>query len=185
MQVILWIVLAVAVALAFVYFGALRARRLLPKLELPPGESLPQTPLQRMAKWTLGFSALLVALAAAIVVYHGPQVYWDDDRVRLTVMGLLMAVLATFSVLMVRTAKWIAGDAAQMDERDRAILAHAPAGQGGAILVTLGAWIIGLAETYHETHQVPIVFLYLMFWSCLMMSLLAWLAGIVLGYRRQ
>lgn len=184
-MVIIWIVLAVAVAFGFVFFAARRARSVLPALVLPPGESLPATPLQRLAQWTLAGVAVLTVLAAAIVTYHGPQVFWDNDHVRLTVTGLLLAALAVFSLVGVQTARWLAAGDRHLDERDRAILSTASAGQAGAMLVTLAAWIIGLTETHRDTRQLHVVFLYLMFWSCLMTSLLAWLAGIVLGYRRQ
>jgi hypothetical protein len=118
-------------------------------------------------------------------VYHGPQVYWDNDHVRLTVMAVLFALLGVFSFVGIRAGFWLKQGDAVLDERDRSILAGASAGQSGAILITLAAWQIGLAEAFHGTHQVPMVFLYLIFWSCLVMTLLAWLAGIVLGYKRS
>jgi hypothetical protein len=185
MAPILWITVALAAALAFVYFSARRARALRPPIVLAPGESMPTTPLQRLAQRALAACLLLAILGAAIVVHYGPQVYWDSDQVRLTVMGVLMAMLAVFSFVGVRTAYWLRQGDAVIDERDRAVLAGASAGQSGAILVTLAVWQIGLAETFHSTHLVPMVHLYLVFWSCVVMTLLAWLAGIVLGYRRS
>jgi hypothetical protein len=185
MAVILWITVALAVAFVLVYLAARRARLLRPPIVLPPGESMPTTPLQRLSQRALVVCVLLAVAAAAIVIYHGPQVYWDNDRVRLTVMGLLMAMLFMFSFVGIRTAAWMAKGETNFDEHDRTIMAGAPAGQVGAILATLGAWIIGLAETYHDAGNVPVVYLYLIFWSCLVMSLLAWLGGIVLGYRRN
>jgi hypothetical protein len=183
--VILWAVVAIAIAFLFVYAAARKQRRLRPPLELPPGESMPTTPLQRLAGRVLIVMLGLGVLAAAIVVYHGAQVYWDNDRVRLTVTGLFIATLAAGGVLGVWISKQLAGDERQLDEHDRAILAGASSGQGGAMLVTLAAWMLGLTEAHHDTHLVPSVYLYLMFWSCAIVSLLAWVAGIVLGYRRS
>jgi hypothetical protein len=185
MAPILWIILALAAAFAFVYFSARRARAFKPPLVLAPGESVPTTPLQRLAQWSLAASVVLALLGAAVVVYYGPQVYWDNDQVRLTVMGLLLAMLGVVTFVLIRTANWARQGDAVIDERDRAVMAGAPAGQAGAILITLAVWHIVLVETYHGTRQVPMVFLYLTFWSCLVMALLSWLAGIVLGYRRQ
>jgi hypothetical protein len=183
MAPILWITVALATALVFVYVSARRARAFRPPIVLAPGESMPTTPLQRLVGWALGISLVLALAAAAIVVYHGPQVYWDNDQVRLTVMGVLLAVMGVVSFVVIRTAYWAKQGDTVLDERDRAVLAGASAGQSGAILITLAAWHIGLAETFHGTHLVPMVFLYLIFWSCVVMALLSWLAGIVLGYR--
>ena len=55
-------------------------------------------------------------------------------------------------------------DDGALDERDRAILASAPAGQAPAMMVTMAAWMIGLIETYHASHLVPSAFRYHMFW---------------------
>jgi hypothetical protein len=182
---ILWITIALAAALVFVYFSARRARALRPPIVLAPGEKMPTTPMQRLAQWALGVSVVLALLAVAVVVYHGPQIYWDDDRVRLTVMGLVLAMMGVLAFVAIRSAQWMARGDAVIDERDRAVLTGAPAGQAGAILITLAIWQIGLAGTYHGNGQVPMVFFYLVFWSCVVMAALSWLAGIVLGYKRQ
>ena len=50
------------------------------------------------------------------------------------------------------------------------------------MIVTLAAWSIALVETSQPTHMIPSVFLYLIFWSCIMVSVLALLSGVVLGY---
>jgi H+/Cl- antiporter ClcA len=86
---------------------------------------------------------------------------------------------------MSRVVRWTARDDGTLDERDRAILAGASAGQAPAMLVTLAAWMIGLVEAYRSTHLIPSVFLYLIFWSCIVVSVLSLLAGVALGYRRQ
>lgn len=53
------------------------------------------------------------------------------------------------------------------------------------MIVTLAAWTIALTETYRSTQLIPSVFLYLIFWSLLMVSVLGSLAGVVMGYRRS
>jgi hypothetical protein len=100
-------------------------------------------------------------------------------------MGLVLAMMGVLAFVAIRSAQWMARGDAVIDERDRAVLTGAPAGQAGAILITLAIWQIGLAGTYHGNGQVPMVFFYLVFWSCVVMAALSWLAGIVLGYKRQ
>ena len=185
MNVILWLIAAIGAAFGIVYVMTRRAMRRIPPLELAPGESMPTTALQRLARTTLAAVSLLTVFAAAIVLRHGAQVYFDNDHVRLTVTGLLVAALVIFAVCLSRVAKWTVRDDGALDERDRAILAHAPAAQAPAMIVTLAAWSIALVETSQPTHMIPSVFLYLIFWSCIMVSVLALLAGVVLGYRRH
>lgn len=184
MYAILWGVIALGVAFVALYVVVGRARRRLPPIELPAGERMPVTALQRLAGMTLLWSLLLTLAAAAVVVYFGPRA-WDSDSVRLTATGLLLAALAVFTVYLARIRMWTLRDDGTLDERDRAILATAPVGQAPAMLVTLAAWLIGLIETYHGGQMVPAVFLYLIFWSCLMVSVLALLTGVMLGYRRS
>ena len=185
MAFVLWGIAALIVALGFGMAVVRRNQRRLPPIVLPPGESMPTTPLQRLARVTLTASGLLTLAAAAVVVYHGPQVYWDTASVRFTVTGLMLAALAVFALYQVRVASWTARDDGTLDERDRAILASAPSGQAPALIVTLAAWSIGLGEAFHTVNAVPLVFVTLIFWSCLFISVLTLIAGVVIGYRRQ
>jgi hypothetical protein len=185
MKVILWSIIAIGAVFGVVYAMGRRAQRRIPPLILAPGESVPTTALQRLARNTLVPVMLLTLVAAVIVAYHGAQVFWDNDHVRITVTGLLVAALAVFAICLSRVALWMSRADGVLDERDRAILATAPAGQGPAIIVTIAAWMIGLIEAYRSTHLIPSVYLYLIFWSCLMVNVLAHLAGIMIGYRRQ
>lgn len=185
MHVILWIVLALGAAFGATYIMVRRAQRVLPPIVLPPGESMPMTALQRLAHRTLVPVALLTLAAAAVVAYHGIDLALDSDRARLTATGFLLAALAVFTYYIARVRIWLLKDDGTLDERDRAILSSAAAGQAPAVMVTLAAWMIALIERYQGTHLVPSPFLYLIFWSCLMMSILALLAGVVIGYRRS
>lgn len=185
MAVVLWMLIALA-AIFGVLFSAVRmAQRQLPPLTLPPGERMPTTPLQRLARRTLLLVGFLTLAAAAIVIWFGVAAWWENDAVRLSFTGVLMAGLAVFTVYISLVWRLMARDDGSLDERDRAILASAPAGQAPAMLVTFAAWMIGLTETYQQTHLVPSPFLYLIFWSLLMVSVLGLLAGVLLGYRRR
>ncbi len=185
MALILWIIAAFVFAFGAFYFPVRWAQRRLPPIALPPGESMPVTALQRLAWRTLIAVLLLTLAAAAVVVYSGVEAWWEKDAVRLTATGLLIAALIVFALYMSRVWRWMARDGGALDERDRAILVAAPAGQGPAMLVTLAAWMIGLVETHQSTHMIHSAFLYLIFWSCVMVSVLAQLAGVLVGYRRS
>jgi hypothetical protein len=185
MTFVLWSIAAVVAAIGFAMVIVRRNQRRLPPIVLAPGESMPTTPLQRLARAALAVSGLFAAAAAATVAYHSPQVFWDRDPVRLAVTGLMLAALGVFAMYQVRVASWTARDDGTLDERDRAIIGSAPSGQAPAMIITLAAWLIGLGEAFHGMDAVPLVFVALMFWSSLLVSVLALLAGVVIGYRRQ
>lgn len=185
MKEILWGVVALGLAFVALYVVVRRAQRVLPPIVLPPGETMPTTALQRLAWQTLAGVFLLTAAAAVVVVRHGVSVAWDDDAVRLTATGLVIAGLAVFTYYISRVRMWIIRDDGTLDERDRAILSSAPAGQAPAMMVTLAVWMISLIEKYQASHLIPSAYLYLIFWSLLMVSILAALAGVVIGYRRS
>jgi len=182
-SVILWTVLAVSLVLLAVFLVARLSRGVLPALDLPPGESLPTTRMQRLAFRALCLGAPLIAAAGGIVAWFGPTVYYDDDSVRLPVTFLLIAGMMVLAAPTLLAGAWVGRDGV-LDERDRAILSRAPAGQAAAILIVLAVWIIGLQESYRGQPGIPRVFLYLIFWSCVEVSLLASNIGILIGYRR-
>ena len=81
---------------------------------------------------------------------------------------------------------WAEGrDDGTLDERDHEILSGSQSLRSAAILITLVIWLIGLQETFRAEGAVPIAYLYLVFWSCLVVSLLEFPLGILVGYRRQ
>ena len=185
MGFILWIVAGLLVAGIFVFAASLRTRRLLPPVELPPGEKLPKTPMQRLAGWTLLIVILLTAAAAAMVAYHGPQVWWDSDPVRLTVTFLEIAALFVYLAFTMGLRSLEARVDGSFDERDTAILARASAGVGGAMMVITAVWMIVLTESYRDTRLIPSYYLYLIFWSVVLTNVIASIAGILLAYRRN
>jgi hypothetical protein len=94
MGFILWIAAGLLIAGILVYLAALRTRRRLPKIDLPRGEKLPRTLLQRYASWTLFVVVLLTGVAGGMVVWYGPRVWWDNDPVRLAFTFVLIASVA-------------------------------------------------------------------------------------------
>jgi hypothetical protein len=77
-----------------------------------------------------------------------------------------------------------ARQSAMLDGRDRQVLSGAHRVQSGPMLATLAIWLIGLQESYAAAGAVPVFWLYLVFWSCLVVSLMALPVGVLVGYRR-
>ena len=98
--------------------------------------------------------------------------------------GLLLASMVVLVAPTLLVGTWAGREDGRLDERDRAILARAPAGQAAAMLVVLAVWMIALTESFRGEPGIPGVFLNLIFWSCLLVSLLASNVGILIGYRR-
>lgn len=184
MAVIFWSVLALGLVGLVVLAAGYRTRAVLPPLELEPGEQLPTAPVQRLTRWGLGLGLVPMAVAAGLVGSVGPTVYSDDDVVRLSVTGLALAALLLLALPTLVAGMWAARGDRRIDERDRAILARAPAGQAAAILVVLAVWTIALQEGYRGAPGIPREFLNLILWSGLLVSLIASNAGILIGYRR-
>ena len=184
MGVLLWIIVGLLIAGILVYVTSLRTRQLLPEIMLPPGEKLPRTPLQRLAGRTLLIVVLLTGVATGLLAWHGPQVWWDDDSIRLTVTFVLIAALVVYSIFTLRIRALEARSDGSFDERDSTILSRSYAGVGGALMVVLAMWMIALTEAFYETHLIPSYYLYLIFWSCVMTNVIASTAGILLAYRR-
>lgn len=185
MPVILWTIAALASGLLAIVVATRLAMRGRPPLALPPGERLPSTPLQRLARGCVLLGSLLSASAGAVVIRFGPLTFYDDDRVRLTVTALLLASLCALAFFSFRVGHWVRRGDGALDERDRGIFERAPAAQSGAVLVTLAVWIIGLQETFISTRLVPFAHLYLVLWSCLIVNLLALPIGVLFGYRKD
>lgn len=183
MPVILWTIVAVILVLLAVFVAAHQSRSVMPALVMPPGESLPTTRMQRVTLWALLLGLPLILAAGGVVAWFGPTAFDEDAAVRLPVTGLLIVGMLVLAAPALLAGMWAARDDV-LDERDRAILARAPAGQSAAMLIVLAVWIIALTESYRGQPGIPDVFLYLIFWSCIEVSLLASNVGTLIGYRR-
>lgn len=183
MSVLLWTILAIAAGLAGLALVAWLRRPSMPPLA--PGTELPATPLQRLAGWGLALGFLPAIAAGWMVLHYGAQTIYDDDGRRLVFTLLLIVIMAVFLGVTVRLKTWVARTNSALDERDRAILARAPALQSPAMLVTMAVWLVALIERFHTAGAVPVFYLYLLFWSCWAASLLAYPLGILVGYWRR
>jgi high-affinity Fe2+/Pb2+ permease len=182
MPVLLWGILAIVAGLAILAIAGRAGRATSPPL--PPDVDLPRTALQRLAARGLVAGALLAAAAGAMVGVYGPERLNREDGPRLVFTVLLLAVAGVFLFVTMRVRTWARRGDGVLDERDRAILDRAPAYQATSMLVTIAIWMTGLIESYHDAGAVPLYYLYLVFWSCWIVDLLALPVGILVGYRR-
>jgi ABC-type transport system involved in cytochrome c biogenesis permease subunit len=180
MSIVLWGILAFVGGFAVLWWAARSARPVGPPL---PAD-LPVTPLQRVARWSLGVGALFAAAAAVLVAGKGVEGTFASDPLRVVFMLLLLAILMVVGGTTIWLKAQIGREDGALDERDEAILGRASATQAGAILVTLVIWTIGLAEHFHEAGAVPMSYLYLICWCCIVVHLLGLPVGVLIGYRR-
>ena len=139
-------------------------------------------PLQKRALYGLIFGvAWAVAIVAVFVTRGGVNAFNADVGFRLIVDGLWVGGLVVYLVLF----RTIIGKPGKFDERDRLIMDRAPRVQWMAVIITLVAWTLALSEAYHDVGQVPVVFLFVIFMSSLIVSMIAQSAGILIGYRRM
>ena len=183
MTVILWGVLAVTAGGTVMALAAWRAASKAPPL--PPDVDFPVTRLQKLARASLAASLLLGGSAAFIVVRFGPQTVYDTDALRLPFTFLVLGTLIVLLVMVSLAKVWSDRGDGSMDERDQAILDRAPVAQAPAMLVTLAVWMVGLTESFRDPGAVPTFYLYLVFWSVMVIHVVALPVGVLLGYRRK
>lgn len=138
-------------------------------------------PLQKRALYGLVFGVIwAIAIIVVFIPKGGVSAFNEDQGFRLIIDGLWIGGLI-FYLLLFET---IVRKQNQVDERDRLIMDRAPRVQWLAVIFSLVAWMIALNEGYHDTGQIPVIFLYLIFMSTLIVSMVAQCIGILIGYRR-
>jgi hypothetical protein len=137
---------------------------------------LPKTATQKIALWGFAVCSLVgMALVAFFLSKGGALVYWEDDGMRMQILGLFLTILLSYAGLSALAA-------ARGDERDRNILRWAPLMQANAALITLAAWMVYLGQSFHDGGSVPMVYMYLIFGSVMIVHAITHFAGILLGY---
>jgi hypothetical protein len=179
MPPVLWFIPAVLAGLltaAIALFLAARREPVAWPADLPP------TALQRRARWSALIGGLVLIALIAMFWAVGPDRAMADARWRIPIELLAVGSLVVTAVAVGGVT--LPGRGPEMDERDRSILARAPRAQVAAILVTLAAWVVYLMERYATTRLVPVEFLPVIAWSCLLVAMLALPIGVLVGYRR-
>ncbi len=174
-------VLVLAVVAVVLMMRTMSHRKPLSSEEREEMASSPMPPLQKRAWWGLLIGGGTFALIAYILFTRGAAEYWENDSLRLTVVAIFLGGMVMY------TGVFLAGFAkmrmkGQLDERDRAILARSPNVQSAAVIMALAAWMISLTEMFHSEGAVPVVYLYLIFGSCILVTLIGQSLGVLLGY---
>jgi hypothetical protein len=139
-------------------------------------------PLQKRALYGLIFGiAWAVVIIVVFIMRGGVNAFNVDLGFRLIAYGLWIGGLIVYLVLF----RTIIGKRGKFDERDQLILDRTPRVQWMAVIFSLVVWMITLSEVYHDAGQVPVVFLFLIFMSSLIVSMIAQSVGILFGYRRM
>jgi hypothetical protein len=167
-----------ALLVSIMYRAFFRGRRTPRRDEL---QALPMTQLQKRAWLGLAIGVLVSITLTALLAARGPTQFFADDATRFTFYGILAGGGLLWGLVYWLTRQ---PSGVSLDERDRAILARAPAIQSGLILLTLAAWMIGLTEAYRAEGSIPIVFASLIFWSGWMMHMLGLSIGVLYGFWR-
>ncbi len=117
---------------------------------------------------------------SVILIDRGAAAYWDNDSLRLTVVGIFIAGLFAYTGTLLMPL--IKRNMQQLDERDRMALSKAGAVQSGIVLIALAGWLIVLTERFREQGAIPVVYLYLIFGSIVLVNLMGQSLGILFGY---
>ena len=141
----------------------------------------PMPALKKRALLGLSIGALTAAIVTWMVATNGAAEYWDNDDLRLAVAVVFVAGLVAHSLV---PALFMLKDelANRIDERDQAILARAPVVQSTAVLLALASWMVSLAQRFHEQGAVPMVYMYLIFGSIILVMMIAQSFGVLLLY---
>jgi len=136
-------------------------------------------PLQKRAWYGLAIGAVFaIALLLVFILKGGISTFKEDQGFRIIIdvlwVGGLVANLIIVNLALRRPGL--------VDERDRLIMDRAPRIQWLAVVFSLVVWTIALTEVYWDAGQIPVIFLYLIFMSILIVSTLAQSAGILIGY---
>jgi len=160
-------------------------RAIPPRPELSPEEraEMANAPMSLLAKraWLgLSISALTLVVIAVILFTKGAAAYWDNDDLRSLVVGIFLVGMLGY-VFAVPVVLAFDEERGRLDERDASILRRAATVQWATVILTLGAWLTALPKMFHSEGAVPVVYLYLMFGSVLLVSLFGQALGILIG----
>jgi len=141
----------------------------------------PMPPLQRRAWWSLLVGVATLGATSAILVRHGATAYWENDDLSSLVVAIFIGGMVAYAGVL--SLNVFGGDRkGGLDERDRLILSRAPAVQSAVVLIALAAWVVSLAQRFHEQGVVPVVYLYLIIGSIIIVNIIGQSLGILLGY---
>jgi len=142
-------------------------------------------PLQKRAWLGLGIAVVTSVAILAVLITRGATSFHDDQGTRLIVTALFLFGLLTWAVLLAPIFYWPGRIKRLFDERDEIIVRRALQVQLWAVIISLVVWSIALTEFYWDQGEIPIVFPSLIFFSIIIVNMLAQAVGILIGYRRM
>ena len=136
-------------------------------------------PLQRRALYTLVIGLAFAVAAVVAFLLAGDVTAFDRDAsLRWITYAALVGVPLTYLILIDVSLR----KPTQLDERDRLVILRSSRVQWLAVVFSLAAWMIALTETYRVQGEIPVVFLSLILFSTLTISVLAQSLGILIAY---
>ncbi|MDH3733171.1 MAG: hypothetical protein OEU54_06530 [Gemmatimonadota bacterium] len=187
MSGISWMVPTLATVVALAVIALVLVIRTWPaRPDLSPEEmadlaSTPMPTLQRMAWWGFAIGVTSFGVIAFLLSTRGVMTYWEDDGFRLFVLGVfLVGLLGSVGVTNLPLVRL--QSTGGLDERDRAVLARAPTAQMTLALLGLAAWLVALGQKFHDEGAVPMVYLYILFGTVVLLMMIGQSVGIILGY---
>jgi len=142
-------------------------------------------PLQKRAWLGLGIGVAASAAIVALLVTRGATSFNEDDGTRWIFYALVLGMLIAWTVLLTPFFRGSGRTRALRDERDEAIIRRATQAQLWGTIGVVVAWSIALTEVYSDRGEIPIVFPNLIFWTVIVVNMLAQAIGILIGYRRM
>lgn len=145
-------------------------------------------PLQKRAWWGLIIGILWSAATIAVFTTGGGvDEFTENQSFRIVMDVLFIGWIIVYAILMAPILRFRRSGKGKVsvDERDIVILNRAPIIQLWAIIISLVVWAIGLTEAYWDQGTVPIMYMFIIFFSSLVVSTLAQSLGILIGYWRM
>jgi len=139
-------------------------------------------PLQKRAWYGLGIGIVFAVAFLLVFILKGGINTFSEDRGFRIIIDVLWVGGIIANLIVVNLALRKPG---MVDERDRLIMDRAPRVQWLAVVFSLVAWTIALTEIYWDSGQIPVIFLYVIFMTILIVSTLAQSLGILISYWRM
>jgi hypothetical protein len=142
------------------------------------------TPQQKRAWYGLAIGIVWSLALVVVFVIKGATAFDKEAGMRAIVYLLFIAGVLAYVAMLYITGWRMRREGVLMDERDRVILRKVPVYQMFAVLFALAGWAIALNEVYREEGQIPVVFVWIMFYSAIIVNMVFASAGTLIAYWR-
>lgn len=145
-------------------------------------------PLQKRAWYGLTIGILWAAVTIVVFITGGGiEEFTKNQSFRMLMDALFIGWLIVYMIMLVSilALRKPRKGKVSVDERDMAILNRAPLIQLWAVIISLVVWAISLTEIYWNQGAVPIMYMYIIFFSSLVVSTVAQSLGILISYWRM